>query len=155
MTAESVPAALAPVVKQIEVRCTPERAFEIFTASIGAWWPLRTHSVFHADAASLSMEPWLGGEILETSTSGETSQWGTITRWEPGEHVAFTWYPGLPLDESTDVEVRFTPSAQGTLVELEHSGWERRRRPAARRSSYETGWSTVLDAFFARADPIA
>ena len=152
MTAESAPAALAPIVKRVEVRCSPDRAFEIFTASIGEWWPLATYSVFEADAASVTMDPRSGGSIMETSKTGESTPWGTITTWEPGRRLAFTWYPGLPLDEATNVEVRFAPSAQGTLVELEHSGWERRREPAATRANYERGWAPLLALFVARAD---
>jgi len=154
MTAEPAPATLAPIVKRVEVRCSPDRAFEIFTASIGEWWPLPTHSVYDADAVSVAMEPRLGGEIVERSTSGETAPWGTITTWEPGRRLAFTWYPGLSLDEATDVEVRFTPSARGTVVELEHSGWERRREPVAKRAQYEQGWTPVLAGFAARADSV-
>jgi hypothetical protein len=152
MTAESPTTELAPIVKRVEVRCSPDRAFEIFTASIGEWWPLATQSVYETDAASVTMDLRPGGAIVETSRSGETAPWGTITAWEPVRRVAFTWHPGLPLDEATDVEVRFAPSERGTIVELEHSGWERRREPAAKRTNYERGWDPVLASFVARAD---
>ena len=38
-------AALPPLVKSVVVAAAQERAFELFTAEIGQWWPLLTHSV--------------------------------------------------------------------------------------------------------------
>jgi hypothetical protein len=104
---------IAPVVKSVEVACAPEWAFELFTSGIGQWWPLLTHSVFGKEAASVVMGAGIGEQIVETSAAGERSSWGTIVGWEPGRSVAFTWHPGLPPEETTDVVVRFTPTARG------------------------------------------
>jgi uncharacterized protein YndB with AHSA1/START domain len=134
----------ASLTKVVEVACTPERAFELFTTSIGEWWPLPTHSVYGSDAASVSMGG-IGQEIVETSISGARTVWGTITAWEAGRLLRFTWHPGIDLQEATDVEVRFTPTPHGTRVRLEHRGWEKRRDPAAKRAQYESGWGVVLD----------
>ena len=38
-------ATITPVRKSLRVECTPERAFEVFTAEVGTWWPTRTHSI--------------------------------------------------------------------------------------------------------------
>ncbi len=142
---------IAPVVKSVEVACGPDRAFELFTSGIGQWWPLLTHSVFGEEAASLVMGAGIGEEIVETSVAGERCSWGTIVAWEPGRSVAFTWHPGLPADERTDVVVRFTPTAHGTLVELVHTGWERWEEPVSKRDNYDDGWVPVLARFADRA----
>jgi Activator of Hsp90 ATPase homolog 1-like protein len=144
-------APLPPVVKTIEVPCSTERAFELFTRGIGEWWPLPTHSVYGDEARSIQLGDGVGAAIIETSTSGEESVWGTITIWEPGRELGFTWHPGVDEAESTDVTVRFTATDRGTRVELEHRGWERRRDAMAIRSSYEQGWVPVLDRFAVRA----
>lgn len=34
-----------PIRKTVTVPVTPQCAFELFTARIGEWWPLATHSV--------------------------------------------------------------------------------------------------------------
>lgn len=136
--------AYPPVRRSIEVRCSPERAFDLFTRTIGVWWPMATHSVY-GQGGSVAMGAGVGAEIVETSTSGERTMWGRVTIWEPGQRLAFTWHPGVPLDESTDVEVSFAASPAGTLVELVHRGWERRREPARSRASYESGWIPVLE----------
>jgi hypothetical protein len=144
-------APIAPVVKSVEVACAPDRAFELFTSGIGQWWPLLTHSVYGEEAASVVMGAGIGTEIVETSAAGQRSSWGTIVAWEPGRSVAFTWHPGLPVEETTDVVVRFTPTARGTLVELVHTGWERWEDPGSKRDNYDAGWVSVMARFADRA----
>ena len=144
-------APIAPVVKSVEVACAPDRAFELFTSGIGQWWPLLTHSVYGEEAASVVMGEGIGEEIVETSAAGERSSWGTIVTWEPGRSVAFTWHPGLPVEETTDVVVRFTPTEGGTLVELVHTGWERWEDPVSQRDNYDAGWVPVMARFADRA----
>ena len=121
----------------------PQEAFEVFTARIGDWWPLATHSV-HGAGGSVA---FAGGEIVERSAAGEVSVWGTVTRWEPPAAVAFTWHPGRPADRPTEVTVSFAAAGEQTLVTLEHSGWEAYADPAAARDEYEHGWPAVLDHY--------
>ena len=89
---------------------------------------------------------------METIDGAEDATWGTVSRWEPGEALAFTWHPGHGHDAASRVLVTFTTVDDGTLVRLEHSGWEAfgDRAPEAR-ASYEQGWPTVLDAYAALA----
>ena len=48
----------------------------------------------------------------------------------------------------TEVEVRFRPQGGSTVVELEHTGWERLGEGwEETRSQYENGWPAVLDLF--------
>jgi len=146
---------LGPLRKEIEVACAPDRAFEVFTRMCGEWWPLSSHSVYGEDAAGVSFGSGVGGEIIETSATGEACSWGTITTWEPGHRLAFDWHPGMPLTQTTRVEVTFTPTAAGTLVELVHSGWEHRDQPASRRAGYDVGWIPVMIRYAALGSGIA
>lgn len=146
---------LTPVRKQVEVACAPDRAFDIFTNHIAEWWPLATHSVYRGDATDVTFGKAVGEEITETSRTGESCSWGKITVWEPGHRLVFDWYPGVPLDQVTSVEVTFTQTAAGTLVELVHSGWEQRDEPAERRAGYDVGWISVVIRYAARASDIA
>jgi hypothetical protein len=149
--AESQTTQLPPVVRTVEVSCSPRRAFELFTSAIGEWWPLLTHSVYGDDAASVRMGEAVGAAIVETSATGEESRWGTITAWEPGSELGFTWHPGIDIAEATDVTVRFLATERGTRVKLEHRGWERRRDAEIVRAGYVKGWVPVLERFAARA----
>jgi uncharacterized protein YndB with AHSA1/START domain len=137
-----------PLRKSVTVPAPPQRAFEIFTAHFGEWWPLDTHSVGLEQATGVSFGGGGGAAITETLADGSTSVWGTITAWEPPHRVAFTWHAGTPEAEATQVEVRFTQDGQGgTVVQLVHSGWERRPDGAAAREGYGSGWVPVIGRF--------
>jgi uncharacterized protein YndB with AHSA1/START domain len=145
---EYAASSIEAVRKSVTVPATPDRAFELFTADFGTWWPLATHSVGTDKAAGVSFGAGVGGMIVETLADGTTSAWGTVTRWEPPERVAFSWHAGTPQAEAGLVEVSFTPSGPGsTLVELVHTGWENRPDGSAARSGYQTGWDPVIDRY--------
>ena len=135
---------LPPLVKSVTVAASPQRAFDLFTTGLGQWWPLATHSVGEAAAASVTMECRVGGRILETDRDGSTHVWGTLTEWSPPTRLAFSWHPGRMDDEATLVTVTFQPAGDQTEVQLVHSGWDGRADGATARSGYDTGWETVL-----------
>ena len=139
---------VADLRKVVTVAATPDRAFELFTRGIHEWWPLPTHSVGEEHAAGVIFGKGVGGVIVETLADGSTSVWGTVTRWEPPFRVTFTWHPGNPEAEAGTVEVTFTADKSGgTVVELVHSGWDRRPDGARARANYDTGWDTVISNF--------
>ena len=137
-----------PVRKSVTVPAAPQRAFELFTAHIQEWWPLKTHSVGIEHAVGIAFGESAGGAITETLADGTTSVWGTITGWEPPHRVAFTWHPGTAQAEATRVEVTFTPDGPGsTVVRLVHSGWEHRPDGPSAREEYHSGWDLVIGHF--------
>ena len=147
-----VASSLAPVRKTVTVPLDPSRAFELFTARFGEWWPLATHSVWLEDAALVRFPCEAGGVITETMRDGSTCAWGTVTSWDPPAAVCFTWHPGQQESWAGDIEVHFTPDGAGrTVVTLTHSGWERRADGARARLGYDSGWEPVLAAFGAAA----
>lgn len=147
-----------PIRKRLQVRIAPDDAFRLFTAGMGAWWPTGTHSRAEEDQTvkDVVFEEHVGGRIYELMTDGSEGYWGTVTAWEPPNKVTFDWRPNDRVEQPhTEVEVRFSPADDGgTVVELEHRGWERLGPDAdAARGQYasETGWSLVLDSAFADA----
>lgn len=147
---------LPPIVSSIRVSWTPDEAFHRFTARIGDWWPLRSHSVGTDSAESAVMTPSVGGEIVERIRGGAEAHWGTVLAWEPPTRVAFTWHPGRVPSSATRVEVRFTPDGTGTHVELVHSGWEALGTLArTARRGYPIGWAYMLRVFaHQRSSPV-
>jgi uncharacterized protein YndB with AHSA1/START domain len=142
---------IAPVMRSITVERSPEDAFRIFTERIADWWPLRTHSVYGAEAASAAVEPGVGGRLLERSLAGEESSWGEILVWEPPHRLAYTWHPGYEEgDPVTEVEIRFTAVGEATRVDVEHRGWEALgERAEETRAGYAEGWPLVLASYAA------
>ena len=139
----AAPRRLPPIRREILVDADPATAFEVFTGRIGQWWPLEDLSVYGSGGSV----GFTDGRIVERSAAGEATVWGTVTRWEPGAALAFTWHPGGPPEQASDVEVTFTAADSQTLVTLTHAGWERFADPAATRAEYEQGWPVVLSRY--------
>lgn len=142
---------LEPVCVSVTVPVAPDRAFHLFTAEIGRWWPLATHSVGRARSRGVVVEPGVGGRLVESIDGAEAAVWGTVVRWEPPHVLAYTWHPGGTPELATDVLLRFTAAADGTLVEVEHVGWERLARSAEIRADYANGWPTVIRGYVVHA----
>lgn len=141
----SNPGKLDALVKVIMVPGDPAAVFELFTARIGEWWPLETHSIGEDDAVDVRVEPGVGGRVVETTRDGAEHEWALIKAWEPGSRLGMDWYPGLPMAQATHLEITFRQTAEGTELTLVHDGWEARGPDADRmRQSYDTGWDLVL-----------
>ena len=120
-----------PVTETIVVEAPIERAFEVFTADIGSWWPT-SHHILQAELAEMLFEPRVGGHIIDRGVDGTECRWARVLAYEPPTRVVFSWDITLQWQIETDparvseVEVRFLPeSDERTRVELEHRGIER------------------------------
>lgn len=143
---------IEPLRKQLKVSLPVEKAFELFTAGIGTWWPITTHSVGEEQAETCFFEGWVGGRVVEVLKDGTQSEWGKVIAWEPFQKVSFYWYPGRTPDTAQEVTVTFSEIPNGTLVELVHVGWETLGEQAlARRNGYDTGWDYVLAKYIIQA----
>jgi uncharacterized protein YndB with AHSA1/START domain len=140
---------IEPVVVAIDVRRGIEEAFRVFTAEIGAWWPVAGHSVEPDRVEAVVLEAGVGGRLYERWHDGGRADWGRVLAWEPPDRLVLSWSPNPDRPAPTEVEVRFVAvEPDHTRVELEHRGWERLGGQGPRsRASYERGWPTVLQAF--------
>lgn len=139
--------ALGPLTKTVRVGAGQARAFELFTARLGAWWPLATHSVGGASSPGVVMECRVGGRLVERLADGGTALWGRVTEWDPPHAVAFTWHPGTPEEEATQVSVSFAGDRNHTVVTLVHTGWDSRPDGAEARGAYDSGWGLILGEY--------
>ena len=140
---------IEPVVVAIDVRRGIEEAFRVFTAEIGAWWPVAGHSVEPDRVETVVLEAGVGGRLYERWHDGGQADWGRVLAWEPPARLLLSWSPNPDRPAPTEVEVRFVAvEPDRTRVELEHRGWERLGDQGPRpRTSYERGWPGVLEAF--------
>ena len=142
--------------KSVTVRATQERAFEVFTAGFGDWWPLASHHTGGEEAVTAVVEPRAGGRWFERAASGAESDWGRVLVWEPPSRVVFAWHLDADFhfdpdpEKATEVEVRFVEDGDSTRVELEHRLLERfaARAPETRRAlDGDGGWLGILGEF--------
>jgi uncharacterized protein YndB with AHSA1/START domain len=139
------------VEKSVTVSVPVERAFEVFTAEIGTWWPLRTHAVDTERSETVVMEGRVGGRLYERTPPGEEHVWGTLVAWEPPNRIVYSWHPGRGEETAQEVEITFGPEGEGTRVDIRHYGWERLGdRLEETIASYNEGWDKVI-AVYARA----
>lgn len=144
-----------PIRRSVVARCSPERAFHVFTEEMGSWWPAQTHSRAAAEFEEQALEVQRiefqgrkGGQVLEHMSNGETLPWAEILAWEPPTRFVLAWRPHSRPQAPTEVEVTFTANEAGTLVVLEHRGWD--RLPEDIREAYEDysgGWILTLSRF--------
>jgi uncharacterized protein YndB with AHSA1/START domain len=142
--------------RSITVNATPERAFEVFTAGFSTWWPLESHHIGKNMAVTAIMEPHAGGRWFERDAEGNECNWGFVTEYEPPSRILLAWHltPAWGYDpdpeKATEVEVTFTPTGDGTLVELEHRGFEKHGETGvAMRDAVSApgGWSDLLQLY--------
>jgi uncharacterized protein YndB with AHSA1/START domain len=143
---------LEPLRRSVRVARPPAEAFELFTAGIGSWWPLATHSVAQARARTCVLEPHVGGGLYELDDEGRRSAWGRVLAIEPPHRLLLAWHPGRGPETAQELELRFVADGDGTRVELEHRGWQvLGERAAETRAGYEQGWGFVLGERFVAA----
>jgi uncharacterized protein YndB with AHSA1/START domain len=143
------------VKKSVTVNASPERAFEVFTARFGDWWPLASHHTAEDAAATAIIEPHVGGRWFECGVSGTETMWGYVTSWEPPTRLVLAWHLSADFhfdpDNASEVEVRFVAEPDGrTRVELEHRNLDvYGDRAAELRTaiSSDGGWGAILEEF--------
>jgi uncharacterized protein YndB with AHSA1/START domain/uncharacterized protein YciI len=144
-------AELPAIHREVVVAAPAEAAFALFTAHIGAWWPLAEYSVF-GERGTVAFE----GERVVERSGPDASVWAEVVSWDPPRTFELCWHPGSEAAKSTDLAVTFTAlDAASTRVSIEQRGWERMADPAAAREEYGHGWPQVLEGYRRRADPAA
>ena len=144
---------IAPVRKTIRVNASAARAFEVFTAGLGKWWP-RDHGIGKQPIIDRVMETRLGGKWYELSEDGSRADVGEIIVWEPPQRFVMTWDINSQWKPDTtvgsEVEVRFIAESPGvTRVEVEHRRFEQMgAEPGAKmRRDVDGGWPKILELF--------
>lgn len=153
----------APVRKSVTVKAGAERAFQVFTQGVDTWWP-RTHHIGKSAMKKCIIEGRAGGRCYSEQVDGTDCDWGKVLVWEPPRRLVLAWQithawgyePDLA--KSSEVEVRFTPVADGsTRIDLEHRYFERHGAgAAAMRTAVDApnGWTTILQLFVTAADKV-
>jgi uncharacterized glyoxalase superfamily protein PhnB len=104
------------ITSAVTVSVDPKTAFTVFTDEIDLWWVRGPINFWDgARAVGMRCEPGIGGRLLESYSEDGTDalELGRITRWQPGELLAW--------DSSVDdvaIEVRFEAVSDGTRVSV-------------------------------------
>jgi uncharacterized protein YndB with AHSA1/START domain len=144
---------IAPVRKTIRVNASAARAFDVFTAGLGKWWP-PNHGIGKKPIRTVAMETRLDGHWYEMSEDGTRTNVGRIIAWEPPQRFVMTWDVNSEWKPDTtigsEVEVRFiAEGANATRVEVEHRKFEQlgAEGGAKMRRDVDGGWPKILEFY--------
>jgi uncharacterized protein YndB with AHSA1/START domain len=162
MTADTT-APSEPVRKHVRVPLSVDDTFRLFVEDIDRWWPVEVFSRAaddqYGDGVTVKrvvLEPRRGGRLYELTSEGVEGSWAEVLVYEPPSRIVLAWKPNDRDEPPTEVEVRFGPDRDGTLVNLEHRGWEwLGERAEEARSGHDGGWQIPLDRFAAAATAAA
>ena len=146
---------LDAVRRSVAVALPQERAFELFTARMGEWWPHAGSHSLTEEYTTAHVEPHDGGRWYERTQDGKETDFGRVLSWEPPGRVLFAWLlnPQWQFSEDpySEVEVTFVPEREGrTRVELEHRGFERYREGGEEMRAAvgsDGGWTQLLELY--------
>jgi len=138
-----------PIRVSLALRCPPDHAFDTYARRIGEWWDPR----YTADAdtfTGVTIEPRVGGRVVEHHGDGRDVVWGTVTVWQPGRILAYTSSLAQAPGHPTRIELAFAPDDDdGAVVLFQHGGWDEDN--AADHDKF-SDWPQILERFTALAD---
>ena len=142
---------IAPIVQVVAVKVPPEKAFSLFTRSMGRWWKPSMHIAPHP-FIDVVIEPRCGGRWFERDAEGTETDWGKVLSWEPPGRLLLAWQldASFKFDPSliTEVEVTFVPDGKGSRVTVIHRDLERYGDSAQRMSAgLSGGWPTLVQLY--------
>jgi uncharacterized protein YndB with AHSA1/START domain len=151
--------------REITVDVDLERAFDVFTRRLDAWWPHDSHHIGATPAIAV-LEPREGGRCYSLDEHGRQSDWGRVLAFDPPHLLRFAWLltPDWQFEpdpaKASDVTVTFSAlSTTRTRVTLVHAGFERYTGGGgdAMRAQVDGagGWGALIDRYarFAQETP--
>ncbi|HEV7753856.1 MAG TPA: SRPBCC family protein [Baekduia sp.] len=160
---EHAPAPTIPEVRrEVTVDVPIDRAFDVFTRRLDAWWPHDTHHIGPMPAIAV-VEPRVDGRCYSLAEDGTQTDWGRVLVFEPPHRLQFAWMltPDWQYEpdvaRASDVTVTFTAvSPSQTVVTLIHAGFERYGDAVAGAAmrdhvDSEGGWGTLVGLYAACA----
>jgi uncharacterized protein YndB with AHSA1/START domain len=106
------------------VAVDPAQAFEVFTQEIDLWWRRGPAYRRIRQGGIVCIEAGVGGRVFESVEGGRVFEMGRVLVWDPPARLVLEWRgANFADDEKTQVEVTFEPTASGTRVTVQHSGW--------------------------------
>ncbi|MBK1699181.1 SRPBCC family protein [Rhodovibrio salinarum] len=141
------------VTRTVIVPLAPAEVWTLFVARFQDWWP-QAYSFSQDRLSTIGIEPKSGGRCFERDVKGQEITWGTVTKADPPDHLAFLWQ--ITADrriepdpaQASEVEVAFEATDTSTRVTLTHRAFQRHGddwRAYRDGMASEQGWHYCLD----------
>jgi len=144
---------IPPLRVSLDLACSAEHAFHVWTSQIAAWWP-KDHRATSETPTEVVLEPRQGGRLFERTPSGREVDWGEITVWDPPRRLGYLWHLRRDRADATEVEIQFISVApDAARLEIVHAGWERLGAAGNDwRDRNLGGWNGLLPSFVSAAE---
>jgi uncharacterized protein YndB with AHSA1/START domain len=130
--------------KSVVLRCSPERAFTLFTQHASLWWPPERR---HTGDASSEIRLEAYGRFFERASDGTEVELGVVRAFEPASRLMLDWYPGTGPENPTQVEVTFEAVDTGTRITIMHGPGRAGVAVFGRNApTYDESWDLILAA---------
>ena len=140
---------IPPLVVELEVAATGQRAFDTWVEQAHVWWP-KGHTM-SGDPEAIVFEPEPGGRIYERAHDGQELVWGEVVTWEPPHRLRCRWHLFFSPEEATDLDITFEDNGDHTLVRLTQTGWEALgEQGPIRRERTVGGWAATTAGYVER-----
>jgi uncharacterized protein YndB with AHSA1/START domain len=148
-----------PVLKELTVKASPARAFQVFTEQFDRWWP-KSHHIGKADIKQAILEGRAGGRWYEIGVDGSECDWGKVVVWDPPNRLVLVWQINAEwkydANLATEVEISFVElGPKLTRVTLEHRDIEKfgiSAKQVWNALDSERGWTGLLASFVQEAE---
>lgn len=149
------------VSKKVMVPADAGKAFDVFVARMGSWWP-KSHSILKNEVQNVVVELAPQGRWFEHDGQGNEADWGFVKSFERGDHLLLCWQLNADWvrDEALDTEVFVTFESKGDMTEvtlthrlLENYG----ARAAEMKEKFEApnAWADMMTSFADRFETLA
>jgi hypothetical protein len=140
---------VTPITEHYELLCDPEHAFDVYVNRIAEWWT--PHYTHHPETFNgITIEPYVGGRVVERHSTGENHEWGRVVEWIPARHVAYTSNLAQGDGDPSTITADFIPGPDGgTSFDFAQGGWNASNE--ADREKF-TEWRIILDRYAQLAD---
>lgn len=130
------------VMGEIHIAAPPERIFQALTDpnQLAQWWGQT--GLYRLTDCRADVRPGGTWQSIGVSADGQPFQTsGEYLEVDPPHLLVYTWLADWDGGTKSTVRFEFTPSGDGTLVKLRHSGFATQPETG---KHYSGGWPTVL-----------
>jgi hypothetical protein len=138
------------IVRDYDLRCGVERAFNTYVGSHGTWW-LPDYTPDAGTFQKLTIESGVGGQVVLSHQGLGDFVIGQVTVWEPSERLAYSTTLAQTPEYPSEISVTFTPTADGCHFHFEHGGWNEGNEKD--REKFRD-WGLILPRFVALAESV-
>ncbi|MGM7702618.1 helix-turn-helix domain-containing protein [Pseudalkalibacillus sp. Hm43] len=128
--------------QEITINATRDKVFKALTEDINDWWAYRLNG---DQGSTLSFEPKVGGQFLESWGDGEGALWGVVTYIKAPEEIRMNGLLGMRGAVNSAYTYSLEEKGDQTVLKLSHHAYG--LLDPQWRDAHDGGWQELLGQF--------